>query len=46
MGLFTKKVALEAQVAALADIGLRLNPGVNEADLTTFGDRASLQAKP
>lgn len=46
MGWFTRKVALEKQIEALADLGLELNPGVTEADLTAFRERAALEAKP
>lgn len=46
MGLFTKRVSLEAQLERLAQLGLRLNPGVGERHLTTFADRAALEKAP
>lgn len=44
--LFRKKVSLEHQLERLAELGLVLNSGVDEAQLTTFEDRKSLEATP
>ncbi|MEM7166755.1 MAG: hypothetical protein AAF581_14910 [Planctomycetota bacterium] len=46
MSFLRKKVALEVQLEKLAEVGLVLNPGVAEAELTTFDDRAALESKP
>ena len=46
MGLFSKSVSIEAQLAALAKAGLVVNPGVAESDLTTFHSRAEMEKKP
>lgn len=44
--LFGKSVPLESQLEHLAELGLILNPGVDEEQLTTFEDRESLESKP
>ncbi|MCA8959732.1 MAG: hypothetical protein KDC38_04440 [Planctomycetes bacterium] len=47
MPLFNKKrVTIESQLAALAEIGLTLNPGVGEEQLTRSDDRRSLESPP
>ena len=46
VGLFSKSVSIEAQLAELAKAGLVVNPGVVEADLTTFHSRAEMEKKP
>ena len=46
MGLFKKNVKLEQQLSVLGDIGLELNAGITDADLTAFQARAVLESKP
>jgi hypothetical protein len=41
-----KSVTLEAQLAALAEVGLVVNAGVAETELTTFSPRAELESAP
>jgi hypothetical protein len=45
--IFTSpKVTLEAQLAALAEVGLHLNPGLGVADLLNAFDRNDYEKKP
>lgn len=44
--LFERNVKLERQISVLGDIGLELNSGVTDADLTAFHARAILESKP
>ena len=47
MPLFGKKrVTIEKQLETLADLGLTLNSGVGEEQLTTFEDRSALETTP
>ena len=46
MPLFRKSVSLEKQLEQLSAIGLTLNSGIEEDQLTTFDDRATLESAP
>lgn len=46
MGLFSRKVSLQDQLARMAELGITRNEGTKEEDLFTFHDREELEAKP
>jgi hypothetical protein len=46
MGWFSRSIALEVQLAALAEVGLRVNAGVTEEDLCAFGSKSEMEKHP
>ena len=46
LGMFSKKITLEEQLATLRSVGIALNPGITEQDLLAFEQKEKFERVP